>query len=393
MHPSGSVLSNPCEGCPCQGKTKVPPTQLSTPKVQVVGLAPGGEEEEGLRLFIGPSGQLLRQGLRAAGFDPETEVSYANVTRCRPLGDDFEARTWTEAAARCWNFLQRDLAANTAPLLLLGAPALKRFLNKKDAKIGAHRGLWTPTIVREAFVAHHPAHILRAKDPAQRATLREQFMRDLSHMGDRIFKRQRADDLRLKIYPNLDAARPLLDKLAIYRGFWTFDIETYDAQALPSRPKVATDPCHPDFRVRGLALSWAHHTGAWLEFLDWETRKPEARALLNPLFLSPAPKGAFAGHFDEEGLIYPGWVDGIENRTSDAMLALVALGDARHESLRLEKAVIDVLKIPPSWDAVDKSRIREYPMEQIARGSVGDACRTYTLCLSLEERLAQEVYL
>ena len=114
--------------------------------------------------------------------------------------------------------------------------------------------------------------------------------------------------------------------------------------------------------------------------------------LLTPAFTSPAPKGAFNGSYDEEGLIVPGWVEDVKNRTEDPMLAMVVLGNGQHESLKLERAVVDLLGRRQSWQ-VDKQRMRDLPLREVARGAVGDACRTLELCWYLRGRLERTEYL
>ena len=115
--------------------------------------------------------------------------------------------------------------------------------------------------------------------------------------------------------------------------------------------------------------------------------------MLDSVFRSSARKVAFSGHFDEEGLIYPGWVSEIAHRDGDGLLALVALGNGTYDSMRLEKAVVDILRRPQYWNGVDKNGMRDVPLEICGRNAVGDACHTFELVRVLEERLARAEYL
>ena len=124
-----------------------------------------------------------------------------------------------------------------------------------------------------------------------------------------------------------------------------------------------------------------------------DDRKDDVRSLLDPVFGSDAEKWPFNGSYDEEGLVYPGWVTEINARSGDGMLAMVALGDGRHESLRLEKAAADLLKRPQAWDGFDKSRIRDLSIDEVAQGAVGDASNALALCRLLHDRLARGEYL
>lgn len=190
-------------------------------------------------------------------------------------------------------------------------------------------------------------------------------------------------------------ATDFLAWLAEHPGPWAFDIEAFDAAEFPSRKHVSTDPCHPDYRVRGIAFAWSGTAGAWVDLKDWNEgeRKQLARFLLGPAFASPAEKWAFSGHYDEEGLVYTGFIPYLSNRAGDGMLAMVALGDGTHDSLRLEKAVVDVLKRPSYWNGQDKAKMRDLPLAAVADGAIGDACCTFELCTDLHDRIAREDYL
>ena len=69
------------------------------------------------------------------------------------------------------------------------------------------------------------------------------------------------------------------------------------------------------------------------------------------------------------------------------MLAQVAMSDGTHESFKLEKAVVDILGHRQYWAEVDKSRMRDFSLEDVARGAVRDACHTLELEEILDERM------
>lgn len=207
------------------------------------------------------------------------------------------------------------------------------------------------------------------------------------------------DDVLVKMFPHLPAAEGFLRKLALRMAPWTFDIETYDALEFPSRKPVAVNPFNPDFRVRGVAIALDGRKGAWIELNGDPTggvRKltaaglamlaPSAMEALHAAFASDAEKGAFNGSFDENGMIQAGWVPAIRNRTRDGMLALVALGDgtqALRGGLTLESAIQKLLRHEVYWE-IDKSLMRDLPIEKVADGAVHDACYTHELCDSTD---------
>jgi hypothetical protein len=202
----------------------------------------------------------------------------------------------------------------------------------------------------------------------------------------------------VRVYGSLGAATPFLAALARSRAPWVFDIETYDAAAFPSRKNVAVDPHHPDFRVRGCAVAWSSVDGAWLEFGTQEERQQDSVNSLDgdgvdalrDAFGSDAEKGAFNGGFDENGLVYPGWVPRVRNRTRDGMLAMTALGDGTHERLTLQHATAVLLRRAEHWVGADKGLMRDLPLAEVAEGSVRDACNTYALCDMLDAWAEEE---
>ena len=90
-------------------------------RMLVVGEAPGAQEDECGRPFVGKGGQLLDQLLGEAGID-RGSVAVANVLKCRPPGN----RTPTRAEAnRCRGWLDRQVALVDPSLVVtLGGTAL-----------------------------------------------------------------------------------------------------------------------------------------------------------------------------------------------------------------------------------------------------------------------------
>lgn len=390
------TITNPCDTCPHSAAPyKVPPTIPIAPILAVVGMAPGAEEEAESAPFVGPAGVFLRGALSRAGIDPNP-VFYGNLSRCRPPGDDFDTPAHARAEKHCRTYLEMDLASYLGPVLLLGKRPLHMFAGN-EFRIGAYRGLWIEAkdILkgRACFVARHPAQILRTENPALRETLTHEFYADIQRMADHLLHRVPPSRIKVTIFESPLHAKDFMTWLAQREKPWTFDIETYDANAFPARKNVSTDPCHPDFRLRGIAVATSSSCGYWIECLGWEDRIEEASTVLSPAFTSSAPKGAFAGHFDEEGLVYPRWVTHIRNRNRDGMLALIALGNGAHESLRLEKAVVDILGKPQYWNGFNKSMMRDLPLVQVAENAVGDAAYAHELCDHLHQRLEQGAYL
>ena len=195
---------------------------------------------------------------------------------------------------------------------------------------------------------------------------------------------------RLEVVEDPRLAPELMSWMIAHPGPWAFDVEAYDAGAYPSRPGVATDPCHPDFRLRGVAVAWSEDEGAWLELAPLG---PEVwRPFLDRLFSSPARKGASYGHYDEEALVVPRWVGEVRNRGDDALLAWLSLSDGRHTSLRLERLAVDLLGLDPWWAGFDKSGVGRAPLDLVARAAVFDTGCALWLCAHARDLMTRGEY-
>jgi uracil-DNA glycosylase family 4 len=155
-------------GCgfePCEGATRMVPGEGSaSAEVMFVGEAPGANEDEQGRPFVGRAGQLLDELLAEAGLD-RGAVYITNVLKARPPRNR-DPRPDEVAHSMPW--LERQLEL-VAPRLVvpLGRHALVHFV--PAAKISAlhgrvvHAGRWA------LYPMYHPAAALRSR--ALRETL------------------------------------------------------------------------------------------------------------------------------------------------------------------------------------------------------------------------------
>jgi len=137
-----------------------------------VGEGPGADEDEQGEPFVGRSGQLLTNMIKAMGLTRE-QVYIANIVKCRPPANRAPER---EESETCSPFLMRQIAAIKPKVVVaLGATAAKNLL-AMSAPMTALRGRFydfKPTGVRspdwvgcKLAVTYHPAFLLR--DPRQK---------------------------------------------------------------------------------------------------------------------------------------------------------------------------------------------------------------------------------
>jgi uracil-DNA glycosylase family 4 len=137
-----------------------------------VGEGPGADEDEQGEPFVGRSGQLLTNMIKAMGLSRE-QVYIANIVKCRPPANRAPER---EESETCSPFLMRQIAAIKPKVVVaLGATAAKNLL-AMNAPMTELRGRFyefKPTGVRsrgwegcKLAVTYHPAFLLR--DPRQK---------------------------------------------------------------------------------------------------------------------------------------------------------------------------------------------------------------------------------
>lgn len=153
-----------CTRCPLHaGRTQaVPGTGNPRAGLVLIGEAPGQEEDRQGLPFVGRSGQLLTDILKAIGFGRD-EVFIGNVLKCRPPNNRDPQR---EEAEACAPFLSRQLAALRPRLILcLGRIAAQRLLGT-DASLTSLRGTVHFYDSIPLMATFHPAALLR--NPAQK---------------------------------------------------------------------------------------------------------------------------------------------------------------------------------------------------------------------------------
>ena len=122
------------------------------------GEAPGQTEDETGRPFVGASGKLLTDILKAIGIDREQDAFILNTLKCRPPGNRTPEPLELDA---CSPFLHRQIELiNPKVILALGRPAAQTLLMTtapiSELRRHVHRYRGIPLVV-----TYHPAALLR----------------------------------------------------------------------------------------------------------------------------------------------------------------------------------------------------------------------------------------
>ena len=137
--------------------------------VMIIGEAPGREEDEQGKPFVGPSGKLLDKALRAAGFGPD-DVYITNAFNWRPPRN---RKPTADELAETLPFLERHIALQNPKLIILAGATPMQAVLGLNTGITRARGHWHDYEVKNpngspsgktipALPTFHPAFLLRA---------------------------------------------------------------------------------------------------------------------------------------------------------------------------------------------------------------------------------------
>ncbi|MBP7529470.1 MAG: uracil-DNA glycosylase [Syntrophorhabdaceae bacterium] len=158
-HLKKTVLA--CERCDLAKTRKTVVFGEGNPKADIVfvGEAPGEEEDNQGRPFVGRAGKLLDQLIERIGVD-RSDVFICNVLKCRPPGNrDPEP----QEAASCREYLLAQLdIIRPRVICTLGRHAYNTLL-EVDAPISRIRGKMTTFRGTPLLPTYHPSYLLRSQ--------------------------------------------------------------------------------------------------------------------------------------------------------------------------------------------------------------------------------------
>lgn len=132
-------------------------------RVMIVGEAPGREEDQIGKPFVGDAGQMLDRmfaaiGMRRDAPDRDCALYITNILPWRPPANRDPS---VEERAMMLPFVQRHIElANPDILVLMGRISASTLLDR-DIRITKERGQWQAVLGRPALPMLHPAYLLR----------------------------------------------------------------------------------------------------------------------------------------------------------------------------------------------------------------------------------------
>jgi len=149
------VWARPSDPCP-------------SPKIMIIGEGPGEQEDLKGIPFVGRSGELLIDALKAA-FDGKyfwTQVFITNTVKCRPPGNRNPTQKEMET---CYPNLQYQYTGILPELLVVLGKVAAEFILQRPVKITKEHG--NLDFINDGFkdvpvlICYHPAYVLRNQKP------------------------------------------------------------------------------------------------------------------------------------------------------------------------------------------------------------------------------------
>ncbi len=155
-----------CQNCPLHQSRKQTVFGAGSPKARImfIGEAPGRDEDEQGKPFVGAAGQLLDKMIAAMQFTRD-DIYIGNIVKCRPPGN----RTPQEDEAKaCLPYLERQIELiKPEVIVLLGAVPLKYLLGAQG--ITRLHGQWMDYHGIPVMPTYHPAFLLRISQKKREA--------------------------------------------------------------------------------------------------------------------------------------------------------------------------------------------------------------------------------
>ena len=134
-------------------------------KVMLIGEAPGQQEDEQGKPFVGRAGQLLDKILLSQNITREKDIYICNTVKCRPPENRVPK---PEEKTACRDYLDAQIQLIRPKIILIcGATALKSIL-EGDHSISKVRGKWFDGAFGSKMMPiFHPSYLLRNQSKEQ----------------------------------------------------------------------------------------------------------------------------------------------------------------------------------------------------------------------------------
>lgn len=264
-----------CESCKLYkscNSPKMPVTGKGKKGILIVGEAPGKNEDEQGKQFVGDAGQALIQELRKCGINMRRDCWVTNAIVCHPKGN----RTPTDKEiSYCRPNLMKTIEEKQPHLILLfGATATKSLVQDLwKEKIGAMErwvGWQIPSQRLNAWICpnYHPSYVNRLSNTNQGKVLSLLFRSYLKQaLQLETEPWEEIPDYRSEIHVMYDADKVVeeIKALMAFGAPITFDLET--DRLKPDHPDARIVCCSVSNGQTTISFPWDGKSGGWMENL------------------------------------------------------------------------------------------------------------------------------
>lgn len=278
-------------------------------KILIVGEAPGREEDEQGKPFVGPTGRILRDALAKFGVDLRRDCWLTNAARCRPPKNDLNEKTIEHCRPLLIQAIKELQPEIIIPLGTVAVKSLIGWLWKEDpGGIGRWVGWKIPCQKINAWICPtwHPAALLHGEKKEPESAVRKILFADHLKAATKLKGRpwKRVPDYRKQV-------SVILDPNQAANTVWNF----YTSEK-PVAFDFETDRLKPD-RGESRIVCCSVSDGEFTFAFPWHG---EAIIAMRELLRSPVPKIGFNAKFEDR------WVrrhfgHGVKNWIWDGMLA------------------------------------------------------------------------
>jgi uracil-DNA glycosylase family 4 len=172
-----------CTRCPLSRVRRRIVFGEGNPRAEIffVGEAPGSEEDQTGRPFVGKAGQLLNQIIGKGMGLSRSDVYIGNILKCRP---PMNRTPQDEEVQVCMPFLKKQISAIRPRVIVsLGLPAAQALL-EVSGPMHRLRGNWLAYEGIPVMPTYHPAYVLRNYTVAIRRQVWEDVLEVMRFLKD-----------------------------------------------------------------------------------------------------------------------------------------------------------------------------------------------------------------
>ena len=162
-------------------------------QLMFIGEAPGADEDEQGKPFVGKAGQLLTKIIQATGLQ-RADVYIGNILKCRPDTPGQSAgnrKPTSDEMATCIPYLHEQIdLIRPKVIVALGATAVEGLLGKTIG-ITKLRGTWKTYRGIPLMPTYHPAYLLRKQAMSEKRKVWEDMLAVMEKLGMSISEKQR----------------------------------------------------------------------------------------------------------------------------------------------------------------------------------------------------------